>query len=78
MDDKSTFMTNERSGVRMIEWVVEKAVGVGKLCRRIFGTRCRRLAAGGLTVCMMVSLLPASGLAAVMPDIQGGVLMGMT
>ncbi|EHI61473.1 S-layer homology domain-containing protein [Hungatella hathewayi] len=60
----------------MIEWVVEKAVGVGKLCRRIFGTRCRRLAAGGLTVCMMVSLLPASGLAAVMPDIQGGGING--
>lgn len=56
----------------MVNWVVEKAVGVGKLCRRLLGTRCRRLAAGGLTVCMMVSLLPASGLAAVMPDIRVG------
>ena len=57
----------------MVHWLVEKAVESGKLCRKIFRTRYRRLAAGGLTVCMMVSLLPASGQAAVMPNIHGGV-----
>ena len=62
----------------MVHWLVEKAVESGKLCRKIFRTRYRRLAAGGLTVCMMVSLLPVSGLAAVIPNIQGGVLAEMT
>lgn len=41
-------------------------------CRKMFGFQCRKLVAGILTACMMVTMLPVSSLAATTPNIQGG------
>ena len=44
-------------------------------CRKMFGFPCRKLVAGILTACMMVTMLPISSLAATTSNIQGGVYM---
>ena len=41
-------------------------------CRKMFGFPCRKLVAGILTACMMVTMLPVSSFAATTPNIRGG------
>ncbi len=45
-------------------------------CRKMFGFPCRKLVAGILTACMMVTMLPISSLAATTSNIQGGGIYG--
>lgn len=45
-------------------------------CRKMFGFPCRRLVAGILTACMMVTMLPVSSQAATTSNIQGGGIFG--